>query len=197
MEDSDHGTAFRDVLALALLGFLCIIIIMLPHLNPPGKNSQEDITPPGNMLVEIQWEGTLDCDVDLWVQAPGDVPVGYSNKSGQIFNLLRDDLGRIADRTALNYEASYTRGLPAGEYTVNVHMYRTGNATFPVSVTTKISLKANANRRFRVILTGETSLIRLGQEITVARFSIDEDGNLVPDSVHKLFKPLRPAGSSM
>jgi xanthosine utilization system XapX-like protein len=28
------------------------------------------------------------------VQAPGDVPVGYSNKSGGVFNLLRDDLAR-------------------------------------------------------------------------------------------------------
>jgi len=32
--------------------------------------------------------------VDLWVQAPGDVPVGYSNKSGGVLNLLRDDLGK-------------------------------------------------------------------------------------------------------
>ena len=36
---------------------------------------------------------------DLWVQAPGDVPVGYSNKSGGVFNLLRDDLGKAKDMT--------------------------------------------------------------------------------------------------
>jgi hypothetical protein len=36
---------------------------------------------------------------DLWIQAPGDVPVGYSNKSGGVFNLLRDDLGKAKDMT--------------------------------------------------------------------------------------------------
>jgi hypothetical protein len=36
---------------------------------------------------------------DLGVQAPGDVPVGYSNKSGGVFNLLRDDLGKVMDMT--------------------------------------------------------------------------------------------------
>ena len=29
----------------------------------------------------------LDADVDLWVQAPNDTPVGYSNKGGDFFNL--------------------------------------------------------------------------------------------------------------
>ena len=36
---------------------------------------------------------------DLWVQAPGDLPIGYSNKSGGVFNLLRDDLGKAKDMT--------------------------------------------------------------------------------------------------
>jgi hypothetical protein len=36
---------------------------------------------------------------DLWVQAPGDLPIGYSNKSGGVFNILRDDLGKAKDMT--------------------------------------------------------------------------------------------------
>ena len=56
---------------------------------------------PGNVIIEAQWADKLDADVDLWVQAPGDVPVGYSNKSGAVFNLLRDDLGRAHDITDL------------------------------------------------------------------------------------------------
>ena len=37
-----------------------------------------------------------------------------------MFNLLRDDLGTCGDATGLNYEVSYARGNPAGEYTVEV-----------------------------------------------------------------------------
>ena len=58
-------------------------------------------------MIEARWPDAVDADVDLWVQAPGDVPVGYSNKGGAIFNLLRDDLGTRADATGINYEISY------------------------------------------------------------------------------------------
>ena len=83
------------------------------------------------MIVEVRWPDQLDSDVDLWVQAPGDVPVGYSNKGGAIFNLLRDDLGQRADATGMNYEVSYSRGIPPGEYMVNVHLYRNAAGVMP------------------------------------------------------------------
>jgi hypothetical protein len=41
-----------------------------------------------------------------------------------VFNLLRDDLGKAQDLTDNNYEVACSRGLPPGEYVVNVHMYR-------------------------------------------------------------------------
>ena len=54
---------------------------------------------------------------------PGELPVGFWNQSGLTFNLLRDDLGVEGDATDRNYEMSYSRGIPSGEYVVNVHMY--------------------------------------------------------------------------
>ena len=80
-------------------------------------------------MVEANWPPELDSDVDLWVQAPGDVPVGYSNKGGAVFNLLRDDLGQQLDLSGLNYETAYSRGIVPGEYTVNLHLYRNRAAT--------------------------------------------------------------------
>ena len=50
----------------------------------------------------------------LWVRAPQDRPVGFVNQGARIFNLLRDDLGAEGDATDLNYEVSYSRGIPAG-----------------------------------------------------------------------------------
>ncbi len=190
-EEDDSGTVFRDVIMLALAGFVAVVILMLPHLNPPGAKQSEDSQPPGNVIVEIRWPDDIDADVDLWVEAPGDVPVGYSNKGGLVFNLLRDDLGKRADATGMNYEVSYSRGIPPGEYAVNVHLYRNVAKVYPIPVTVVTSVKRNAQESAKQLLASKVELTREGQEITVYRFKLDEYGRLQPGSVHSLQKPLR------
>jgi hypothetical protein len=189
-DDHEH-TVFRDVLMLALAGFVAIVVMLLPHLNPTGAKETASAEPPGNVVVEARWPDGLATDVDLWVQAPGDVPVGYSNKGGAVFNLLRDDLGMRADSTPLNYEVSYARGVVAGEYTVNLHLYRNEATVSPVTTTVVVSVKPAPNRSARQILLSKVDLAREGEEITVFRFRLDDAGGLVPGSVHGLPKPLR------
>ncbi|HEX2115029.1 MAG TPA: hypothetical protein VHM01_11545 [Alphaproteobacteria bacterium] len=192
-DDDDNGTVFRDVITLALCGFVAIVVLLLPHLNPPAQaNVVEAVAAPGNVIVEIRWPDGSDADVDLWVQAPGDVPVGYSNKGGAIFNLLRDDLGRVGDPTNQNYEISFSRGLPPGEYTVNAHLYRNPSGR-PVEVTMAISSKPNAQSSARPLLTTKLVLRREGEELTGFRFTLDENGRLQAGSAHNLYKPLRSA----
>jgi hypothetical protein len=192
--DDHEQTVFRDVLMLALAGFVAIVILLLPHLNPTGAEEVAADEPPGNVVVEARWPDGLAADVDLWVQAPGDVPVGYSNKGGAVFNLLRDDLGMRADSTPLNYEVSYARGIVAGEYTVNLHLYRNEAGAGPVTTTVVVSVKTSPRRSAEQILFSDVDLVREGQELTVFRFRLDDAGDLVPGSVHALPKPLR-AGS--
>jgi hypothetical protein len=192
-DDEDvNGTVFRDVITLALCGFVAVVILLLPHLNPK-QEAQAAVasTVPGNVMVEARWADELDTDVDLWVQAPGDVPVGYSNKSGLIFNLLRDDLGRNADPTQLNYEVSYSRGVPPGEYAVNLHMYRNKSKVSPVKVTVVTSVKKPNAESAKQILTSSVDLMAENQETTVYRFKLTDAGELVPGSVNSLPKPLR------
>lgn len=190
-EEDETGTVFRDVILLALAGFVAVVVMILPHLNPPDAKTADAMDPPGNVIIEARWPDGLDTDVDLWVQAPGDVPVGYSNKGGAIFNLLRDDLGKRADATGLNYEVSYSRGIPPGEYAVNVHLYRNPARTLPVPVTVVASVKKTAEESAKQVLASKVELGREGQEMTVYRFSLDENGELVPGSVHNLQRPLR------
>ena len=191
LEPDDGDTVFRDVIMLALAGFVAMVILLLPHLNPPGKTAQENTYAPGNVIVEVRWPDELDCDVDLWVEAPGDRPVGYSNKGGLIFNLLRDDLGKRADATGMNYEVSYSRGIPAGEYTVNVHLYRNTSGVFPIPVTIVTSVKKSPKDSARQLLASKVELTREGEELTVYRFRLSADGDLVPGSVHSLQRNLR------
>lgn len=190
IEDADDGTVFRDVVLLALLGFVTIVILLLPHLNPPTQ-AETPTPPPGNLIVEVRWPDQIDADVDLWVEAPGETPVGYSNKGGRIFNLLRDDLGHKADVTGLNYEIAYSRGAPKGDYTVNLHLYQNNSQQFPVEAVVVISFKRDEQSPLQALATKEVTLARTGEELTVIRLSLDETGRLVPGSLHDLPRSLR------
>lgn len=194
--DDAEGTVFRDVILLALAGFLAALLLLLPHVARPGAKDEAEARAPGNVLVEIRWPDDLDADVDLWVQAPNDMPVGYSNKGGLVFDLLRDDLGSRADASGLNYEMAYGRGLVAGEYTVNLHLYRNPSGVFPVPVTVVVSVKRDTDSSARQILAARAGLQRVGEEHTVFRFRLDARGVLVPGSVSALPRPLRSARRS-
>ena len=193
-DEEGSTTVFRDVIFLALAGFIAIVLMLLPHLNPPTK-AEQDITTPGNVVIEAVWSPDIDADVDLWVEAPGDRPVGYSNKGGDVFNLLRDDLGYYRDATHMNYEVSYSRGLPAGEYTVNLHLYKAGRHVLPVGVRVVVSIKVDASAPASRVLSKTFELRSVGQEITCFRFKLDDEGKFVPSSVHDVSRQLRSARS--
>jgi hypothetical protein len=193
-EEDAADTVFRDTIMLALAGFITVVMIVLAHVRPEAAQasaSMETASMPGSVMIEAHWDGTLDTDVDLWVQGPGDVPVGYSNKGGGLFNLLRDDLGKQMDLSGENYEVSYSRGLIAGEYTVNLHLYRNRSSMQSVPVKVVASVKRGPNKISKQILVSDVVLDREGQEKTVFRFRLDKDGGLEQDTVTTLFRPLR------
>ncbi len=192
-ESDAAGTVFRDVLMLALVGFVAMVIMLLPHLSKTEQQSQ-DHRAPGNVVVEMHWPNDLPVDVDLWVQAPGDVPVGFFNQHSYYFNLLRDDLGLEGDPTDRNYEVSYSRGIPAGEYIANVHMYGPLPAGVTVAVTVVISVRQKYDD-LRQVLQTKVELTRRNQEETAFRFKLDERGELLPGSVTTLRRRLVTASS--
>ncbi len=187
-----NSTVFRDFCLLLVMGFVVMIIWMFPFLNPPANEKQAD--PPGNVIVHITWPSGNN-DVDLWVRGPGEPrAVGYSNKSGVVWNLLRDDLGSTFDFTDLNYENAYSRGTIKGEYIFNVHCY---NCTqFPITVKMEVSISMEGTG-------GKTSIVKLavtqldlvsrGQELTAIRFRLSADGRMLPGSLNHIYIPLRTA----
>lgn len=180
------GIVFRDVLFLAVIGLAALLVLVLSHLNPRVENDRT--IPPGNLIVEIVWPPELNADVDLWVQAPGGRPVGYSNKGGTVFNLVRDDLGHLNDLSGINFEVAFSRGLPSGEYTINVHLYAADVTLLPIPVEARVSLREA--RSTRLLLNRTVELCAAGQELTVWRFMI-EDRRFVPGSAHDLPRALR------
>ena len=188
-EDVSAGdTVFRDMTMLALSGFIIIVLLLLPWLNIKAQD-QATKEPSGSVIVEAFWPEDRDVDVDLWVKAPSDSAVGYSNMNGYYFNLLRDDRGNLFDRTPINYEISYTRGIAAGDYQANVHLYQTDGGP-PIEVKIIISVVEPEQRARTPIIKKDVILKKFGQEITVARWTLASDGKLAPNSVHSLKRSL-------
>jgi len=61
----------------------------------------------------------------------------------------------------------------------------------PIPVDVVVSVRRSASAGAQQIVTSTVLLRRVGEEITVFRFKLDDNGQLVADSVHKIFKPLR------
>jgi hypothetical protein len=185
------NVSFRDMLFLLVFAYLVIGAVALAHVRKKQEEAH-GAAPPGSVIVDIHWDDKIDADVDLWVEAPGDVPVGYSNKAGMIFNLLRDDLGRTGDPVSMNYEIAYGRGLWPGEYVVNAHLYRSVDNHFPVPVTAKVSVRG-PDGEVNNVLRSDVLLDHVGQETTIFRFRLDDKGRLVPGSFNRIHKALRTA----
>ncbi len=93
----------------------------------------------------------------------------------------------------MNYEVAFSRGTPAGEYTINLHLYRNRGGRLPIPAVVVVVVKADPNSAIQPIATEPAELVRVGQELTVVRFSLDDSGNLVPGSIHHLQRGLRDA----
>ncbi len=107
--------SYRDLLFTMMVAYMAMAAMALIVTS---KIAKVESVSPGNILIELFWDKNKNADVDLWVKAPGEKPVGYSNKSSVVFNLLRDDLGISSDPESRNQELVVGRGLHQGEYIV-------------------------------------------------------------------------------
>lgn len=188
LADDTTGTTFRDVILLALIGFVAMVVMLLPHIHK-AKTDAEDYKPPGNVIVEMHWPDDMPYDVDLWVKAPEHEPVGFWNQGNEVLNLLRDDLGEGRDASNRNYEMIFSRGIPAGEFIVNVHMY----GPLPAGVEVPVRVVVAVRERYgttRQLLQTTVKLRYRNQEETAYRFRLTKEGELVKGSVSTLRRNL-------
>jgi hypothetical protein len=193
---SDPGLGFTDLLFNALLGFVVMFLLAYLLINPVARSGAID--PKAEFLITLSWPDGSEADVDLYVEDPAGGLVWFRSREAGLMHLDRDDLGRANDvlrvggRTIinrLNQETVSIRGIVAGEYVVNVHLYRADAA--PVPVTVKVE---KLNPRVALVFYGTIELDRQGQEATAARFAIAGDGAVRGVStLQKSIVPLRPA----
>ena len=185
--------AFLSLTIIILLG----LGILMLFINDPQDRDQDDtVEPIGSMMVEMFWPDDVHVDMDLWVQAPDDSPVGFSRKTGIQFDLLRDDLGRNNDMAGRNYEIMIGKDIVPGKYYVNVDWYPTGASnrregygpgigtvhTEPIEVRVVVSLTIKGQIAKQII--ARTYTVKHLQEINMFNFEITEEYDINPDSVY-------------
>ena len=182
-ERDPAGIAFRDVLFLMVFSLVVVIFLLTFLINP--INNPEEVPLRTEILIEATWPSGTAYDLDLWGMGPDGQPVGWGIfAAGPSLNLERDDRGKINDASQLNYEWMSIRNLDPGEYTINIHLYSEFKEPLPVPAQIRVTGKGDIGE----IYSGEILLKRRKEEITVVRFSLDRDGDLIPESIHSLQK---------
>ncbi|MCU7930490.1 MAG: hypothetical protein KZQ90_06795 [Candidatus Thiodiazotropha sp. (ex Codakia rugifera)] len=184
-EDS-MSIVFRDLLMLLALLMLTLVVLLIPLIKVKQASMQTDIEKAaGDMIAEITWDPENPADIDLWASAPQNENVGYATPYGEIFNLVRDDLGRDVDFSGLNYEFIFSRGIPDGRYRFSIVYYsENGLGNTPVDV--HISIRHREGRLMHVIYEDKLTLEYPGQEKGVISFEM-KDKQLIEES--KSFEP--------
>ena len=181
---------FVDLLFNVLIGFVFLFIISFLLINPIAKRA--DIEVKAEFLITVMWPDDLEDDVDTYVEDPVGNLVWFRSREPGLMHLDRDDLGKRNDEVTTaagtilfpeNREIVTLRGVVPGEYIINIHMYfKVGEE--PVPVTIQID-KINP---YSVVLRETIELKNKGDEVTVARFSVKSNGDVI--DVNKLPKKL-------
>ena len=192
--------AFVDFLFILLLAFISMFILALLLINPVAKKSE--VERKAEYIIVLEWDKHSDDDVDLWVQDPEGKIVSFKNDTVGVMHLDKDDLGTRNDTIYypdgtkqviyLNREVVTLRGWKTGEYIINVHMYRK-IGTKPTNINVQM-IKINP---YLVLLDENTIMATSGEETTIKRLTLNEDGEVT--AVNELGKkfvntPLQPIG---
>ena len=76
-DDMGSEFAWRDTVMNALLVVLMVLMIIITQVSEEKKLKEAEVSSPGNVVVEITWDSDRNVDLDLWVKAPKDRPVGF------------------------------------------------------------------------------------------------------------------------
>ena len=188
-EDETPTIAYRDLTTLLTFCVLFMLMIALPFLADAAK--QTDGSSAGAVYFEIGWPDGSHVDVDMWVQAPGQMPVGYAAAKSKSCDLLRDDMGEEESPIPARYEDIYCRDKLDGEYLFNINLFSNHDHLGTVPVGWRVTYRNGAGSMSEID-HGTFVLTRKDEEQTLIRFHM-KDGNLVYGSISRVFRTLKYA----
>ena len=164
-----------------MIAFVFCFIIALLAFNPKA-NKNGDIPAKAEYIITINWPDNNPNDIDAWVQDPAANLVWFRQRDAGLMHLDRDDRGSgnnsvlVNGRTISNpvrQEMVTLRGIMPGEYVVNAQYYETRDGK-PVDVTVTV---VKVNPRAEILYYGTVQIPSKGEERTMVRFTLDEQGN--------------------
>lgn len=208
--------AFRDMLIAAVVAVAAVMLYLLAAVATVKQNEKvkaDLIEPAESLQFEVIWNHQdpmsgdrpykyklIDADVDMGIwfkggaELPALSPVWFTNMGAGFINLLRDDYGNRpgieAEYDPVNFENAKTRGIPAGEYCVNVHLYRNASSLAKIPVTVNVRRTKGEPRKLdgrtsaptsadKPLITTTVVLERVWQEVNAFCFTTDADFQLV------------------
>jgi hypothetical protein len=171
---------FKALQVVAFLFFLALLV-----MNP--KTDGSPVERKAEFIITMGWPDMHPDDVDLYVQGPVGELVWYNQRSMGFMALERDDRGETNDFIRVNGQKMWSpirqeivsiRGILAGEYTVNVHLYE-HSAKTPVPVSVKVE---KLNPAVQVVYYDTIDLDHTDEERTAVRFTLAEDGSVIGTS---------------
>jgi hypothetical protein len=189
--DDGSFVPFTDILLNVLMGFAIMVFIAFSLIRPEMLTGDVEIR--AEYIITVSWPDSHPDDIDTYVQDPAGNSVWYRNPEAGLLALDRDDRGNFRDviivngeriENPINQETVTLRGIVSGEYVVNVYHY-VANGVDPVTVTVKVE---RINPRLEVVYYGTVDVDHRGEEETVIRFTLDDEGN--PSNLTDRFKSL-------
>lgn len=179
----DDSTPFIDLLFNLLLCFASMFIISFLMIQPIVKKAE--VHTQAEFIITVTWPLDNPDDVDTWLEDPLGNLVWFSNKEAGLAHLDRDDLGHsndiiyLSDGSVIKYpynqEILTIRGFIGGEWTLNIHMYAKRDQ--PPTMVHVTMDKLNPN--LKPILIKDIPLETRGDEVTVARFEMSSNGDIL------------------
>ncbi len=164
--------------------FLFFIVTVLQASVMKIESSKKNVESKAEFLITVTWPEDLPDDVDVYCEDPVGNIIYYGQKSKGLMHLDRDDLGHSNDTITMpdgtkilikeNIEIITLRGIIPGEYILNIHMFSKNI----VDETTLVKIKIEKLNPYRIVLMKEIELKFGGQEETVCRFVLDENGSV-------------------
>lgn len=167
---------------IILMGFVYLFVLAFLQINPDARKA--DIETKAEYVITVTWPKDLKSDVDTWVEDPAGNVIYFRQPQLGLTHLDRDDTGHQNDSVLVNgqwivypynQEITTIRGFIRGEWVLNIHMYNIRDPD-AVPVTVKID---KLNPTVKTILTKTIMLKELWDEVTVARFVMTSDGDII------------------
>jgi len=173
---------FYDMLFNILIAFVFCFVIAILAFNPAARRAG-DIPAKAEFIISVSWPDNNPNDVDTWVRDPQGNVLWFRQRDAGLMHLDRDDRGSKNNTVVVNgkeitnpirQEIATLRGLMPGEYVVNAHYYETGDKQ-PVDVSVAV---VKVNPQADIVYTGQARLPAKGEERTLVRFNLNEDGQV-------------------